>query len=181
MTVINKNMTTCQNCGKEHDGSYGSGRFCSSRCAHGYGPTKILIQNKIHTYTCETCGKIFERKHPIRKGRKHTCNDCKNSSVHFKENPTSLTDFSKRTISKILFRSGKGCAICGWNKAICDVHHIKHRKNGGTDDNNNLVILCPNCHREIHSGVSDYTEDDLRKISVYYCWDELKQYYYPSN
>ena len=50
-------MTACQNCGKEHDGSYGSGRFCSSRCAHGYGPTKILIQNKIHTYTCETCGK----------------------------------------------------------------------------------------------------------------------------
>lgn len=81
----------------------------------------------------------------------------------------------------MLFRSGIGCAICGWNKAICDIHHIKHRKNGGTDDNTNLVILCPNCHREIHSGVSEYTEDDLRKISVYYCWDKLKEFYYPSN
>jgi len=22
----------CENCGKEHDGSYGSGRFCSKSC-----------------------------------------------------------------------------------------------------------------------------------------------------
>lgn len=26
----------CENCGKQHDGSYGSGRFCSSHCARGF-------------------------------------------------------------------------------------------------------------------------------------------------
>ena len=26
----------CENCNKEHDGSYGSGRFCSSRCARSF-------------------------------------------------------------------------------------------------------------------------------------------------
>ena len=26
----------CENCGKEHDGSYGSGRFCSKLCAHSF-------------------------------------------------------------------------------------------------------------------------------------------------
>lgn len=26
----------CENCGKIHDGSYGSGRFCSKFCAHSY-------------------------------------------------------------------------------------------------------------------------------------------------
>ena len=26
----------CENCSKEHDGSYGSGRFCSSKCARGF-------------------------------------------------------------------------------------------------------------------------------------------------
>lgn len=26
----------CENCEKEHDGSYGSGRFCSIKCARGY-------------------------------------------------------------------------------------------------------------------------------------------------
>lgn len=26
----------CENCGKEHDGSYGSGRFCSCKCARSF-------------------------------------------------------------------------------------------------------------------------------------------------
>lgn len=30
----------CQNCNKEHDGSYGSGRFCSSHCARSFATSK---------------------------------------------------------------------------------------------------------------------------------------------
>ena len=26
----------CENCGIEHDGKYGSGRFCSVKCARGF-------------------------------------------------------------------------------------------------------------------------------------------------
>ena len=26
----------CENCGSNHDGSYGSGRFCCSKCARGF-------------------------------------------------------------------------------------------------------------------------------------------------
>ena len=26
----------CENCGKEHDGTYGSGRFCCSKCARSF-------------------------------------------------------------------------------------------------------------------------------------------------
>jgi hypothetical protein len=29
-------MKACENCGKEHTGTYGSGRFCSSKCARGF-------------------------------------------------------------------------------------------------------------------------------------------------
>ena len=29
-------MKKCENCNKKHDGSYGSGRFCSSKCARGF-------------------------------------------------------------------------------------------------------------------------------------------------
>ena len=33
----------CENCNKEHDGSYGSGRFCSSKC--------VIVKNlKQRTY-----------------------------------------------------------------------------------------------------------------------------------
>jgi len=30
----------CENCGNSHDGSYGSGRFCSAKCARGFS-TKV--------------------------------------------------------------------------------------------------------------------------------------------
>lgn len=33
-------MKTCENCGKEHDGTYGSGRFCSTKCSRGFS-TKV--------------------------------------------------------------------------------------------------------------------------------------------
>lgn len=29
-------MKTCENCETEHEGTYGSGRFCSSKCARGF-------------------------------------------------------------------------------------------------------------------------------------------------
>lgn len=52
------------------------------------------------------------------------------------------------------FRQQKCCPICrfpitketGW-----DVHHIVERVNGGADELNNLVMLHPNCHRQLHS------------------------------
>lgn len=31
----------CENCGKEHNGTYGSGRFCSSFCSHSFGTKNI--------------------------------------------------------------------------------------------------------------------------------------------
>ena len=34
-----KNMK-CENCGNEHDGSYGSGRFCSDYCRRSYSGKK---------------------------------------------------------------------------------------------------------------------------------------------
>lgn len=47
-------MNICENCGKEHDGSYGSGRFCSFLCKQ-----KFNIRSKIKDYHCSFCGKDF--------------------------------------------------------------------------------------------------------------------------
>ena len=41
------------------------------------------------------------------------------------------------------------CAVCGWNEdeRILEVHHIdSNRENNEID---NLIILCPTCHRKI--------------------------------
>lgn len=39
----------CENCGKEHEGSYGSGRFCCQSCARSFSTKKnrLTINNKI--------------------------------------------------------------------------------------------------------------------------------------
>lgn len=65
-------MNTCPVCGKEHDGSYGSGKFCSKHCRYVY----IGKQTKNHvcnfpkvknkkpwgTWKCCWCGEVFETK-----------------------------------------------------------------------------------------------------------------------
>ena len=45
----------CENCGKEHDGSYGSGRFCSESCKQQYN----LKPKENKHYCCKFCGKEF--------------------------------------------------------------------------------------------------------------------------
>lgn len=43
------------------------------------------------------------------------------------------------------------CAVCGWNETSLDVHHIDGNRH--TDNSpENLVFLCPNCHRSFHRG-----------------------------
>jgi hypothetical protein len=39
----------CENCNKEHNGTYASGRFCSSKCARGFSTKekRSLINNKL--------------------------------------------------------------------------------------------------------------------------------------
>jgi len=39
------------------------------------------------------------------------------------------------------------CALCGWDKAKCDIHHIIPKKLGGKGNSDNLMVLCRNCHQ----------------------------------
>ena len=48
----------CENCGKEHDGSYGSGRFCCKECARSFS-TKNIIKGQLKEAKCIKCGKII--------------------------------------------------------------------------------------------------------------------------
>lgn len=74
----------CENCGKSHDHTYGSGRFCSESCKKSFcakkgiekrdpswkspfcNPKNRGNKNKrapLGRWKCETCGKVFETKH----------------------------------------------------------------------------------------------------------------------
>ena len=61
-------MKICEQCGNEHDGSYGSGRFCSKECARGFSGSNRSFESrkktsisvsKEHEHICPKCGKHF--------------------------------------------------------------------------------------------------------------------------
>lgn len=60
------------------------------------------------------------------------------------------------------------CAICGAYLAaqMLDVHHVLHRAAGGGDDADNLVALCPTCHRSFPHGYYDLTHLDIVRKAV---------------
>jgi len=41
------------------------------------------------------------------------------------------------------------CSKCGYSGIALDEHHIHGRKNS-----NETILLCSNCHRELHAGVA---------------------------
>lgn len=52
------------------------------------------------------------------------------------------------------------CAICGWDEdeRILEVHHID--ENHSHNELNNLVILCPTCHRKITLGYYLFNQEN---------------------
>jgi len=54
--------------------------------------------------------------------------------------------------AQVLAQCGRCCCICRRFKPIrLQVHHIKQRSQGGTNDPDNLIALCINCHIDVHS------------------------------
>ena len=52
----------------------------------------------------------------------------------------------------ILHRDNYTCQCCGKKNCRLEVHHIKFKSNGGTDDEENLITLCEDCHKGVHAG-----------------------------
>ena len=52
----------------------------------------------------------------------------------------------------VLHRDNYTCQCCGKKNCRLEVHHIKFRGNGGTDDEGNLITLCKECHKGVHTG-----------------------------
>jgi len=170
-------MKKCENCEKEHDGTYGSGRFCSSICARSFSTkekrieineavSKKLTKDKYNGLTKQ---QFIQRE-----------NVEKHASYQRETDITTLYDLSKRTISKILKRMKLPCSKCGWyvEGVVGDIHHILERKNGGTDEHNNLTYVCPNCHRLIHTNKIKISE--LVNLEDF-IGDTWKKFYYVKN
>lgn len=55
--------------------------------------------------------------------------------------------------ARLVQERGGVCERCGYSQThILVVHHKVRKCDGGTNDMNNLELICPNCHAEIHYG-----------------------------
>ena len=111
----------CENCGKEHDGTYGSGRFCSKSCAKQFSTKNYKKEYK--SAKCIICGKdIFINKMASTKTCK--CDDCTNCKKR-------LQILKKEHQLKYL-----NCKICGspyliyesCKNKFCQEHNIQQIK-----------------------------------------------------
>jgi len=71
----------------------------------------------------------------------------KNLHPNYKDTLVSYRDNAYRNLPNI-------CYTCGYDTVSClVVHHIDEDRDN--NDISNLVMLCPNCHREIHKGLRE--------------------------
>lgn len=118
--------------------------YCSQDC---FGKScEILV-------TCVICGTEFQ------KGlHKKTCSRaCANKlRIGIKYNqigrPTKDKVKSVKALKERLLKlRGHKCERCPYsNIKILNVHHKIRRADGGTDELDNLELICPNCHAEEH-------------------------------
>ena len=135
----------CENCEAIHSGEYGSGRFCSSKCARGFSTKNS--RKDISRKVSETL-----------KGRQvRPSLPCKPETID-KIRQTWITKLLEADFDELAYdakrrrviieQDGKcnHCEIADWQgKPITlEVDHI----NGINDDNRreNLEAICPNCH-----------------------------------
>jgi len=162
-------MKHCESCGNEHDGTFGSGRYCSRSCSNSRKHTaetkskikksllKRFRKNKKRVFRedviCVGCKTKFNK---LISSKKKYCTEeckCKNQHKGKRKGVSSIFNISSRTRVKVVKRMSEksGCFNCGWNEDVCDLHHIHGKKIDNPHSHSNLTLLCPNCHRLAHS------------------------------
>ncbi len=71
----------------------------------------------------------------------------------------------ENTKAKVLNRDNYICQHCKGKKkdSKLEVHHIIYRSNGGSDEEDNLITLCHNCHSDLHHGKIKWKLSGKRK------------------
>jgi hypothetical protein len=142
----------CECCGKIHDGSYGSGRFCTQKCSRSYSTKdkrdeinfkkSITVRMKFYGIerekidTAEVIKRLQENKLP-------------------KKSDIKTGNFEDFTLSKkyetVFAEQNNSCNKCKLTHWLGQLITLEMEHIDGNNKNNkrkNLELLCPNCHSQ---------------------------------
>ena len=151
-------MAICENCNQEHNGTYGSGRFCSSKCARGFSTKakrKEINEKVSATFKSLGLKPINGFKNGFDSRRFIFNADSALKAVITRKNnilKTSWDDLSQSLKKKrLLEEQNFQCGICGltdWRNMpiTLEFHHIDG--NNTNDMRENVICICPNCHSQ---------------------------------
>ena len=122
--------------------------FCSLKC---FG-----VSSRKPT-PCIYCGKEYLAATKNTKYCSITCSNKSRTGISYEKNKDHFgKNRSKEVIywrDKLKGLRGEKCEKCGDTSVspILVLHHIIHRKDKGTNCEENLMLLCPNCHAWEHT------------------------------
>jgi len=146
----------CENCEEKHDGKYGSGRFCSSKCARSFS-----TQTKRKEINEKVSKALLGRKTGISaptKGKKIPGHGEKIRESCRKRRILHIATLKFEQLNKpeqrekMLEEQNYGCCECGikeeWNGKPLKFErdHISGDKSDNSREN--LRLICPNCHQQ---------------------------------
>ena len=132
--------------------------FCSLRC------NGVFVRKP--DVLCVVCKIVITTKRGSVRSRKCCSRACSNKArtgiSYHQGSPNDKAKKNQRLKDALVRSRGPRCEHCQHpNIPILHVHHIKERSEGGSDDLDNLLLVCPNCHTTIHHGVQTFEEFKL--------------------
>ena len=155
---MRKTTKQCRNCNKDfivaikelNRTDKPSGLFCTKSCCNAYNNARREQKEKI----CKLCGSKYTSSSSH---SKYCSKSCKQKDYRLKQKSNNVYD------RQLLDTLGEySCEICQWDEAPRDVHHITPVSQGGKNEINNLITLCPNHHRMVHRNL--FSQDYLLQI-----------------
>lgn len=122
------------------------GNYCSQKC-YGISCRKIIYCTQCKTEILSSLNKkTCSKKCYIDSLKDINRNHCKGRK------PISKS-YKSRNFRKKFIELNNKCKLCSYSLIkVLQIHHIVEKAKGGTDDISNLVVLCRNCHAEVHLG-----------------------------
>jgi hypothetical protein len=155
----------CENCNNEHDGNYGSGRFCNTLCARSFSSSK---QPKKDKSVCLTCGlETKTRKNKFCSNECHYTYRWNKRKILIKESNGLDTRLFPHHLKKFLIEDrGHKCEICETEEWMEQpVPLVMDHINGRAADNrlDNLRLVCGNCDMQLPTFKSKNKNSDRKK------------------